>query len=92
MPKISEHNMIGRIDLYGPVELNRIRFDSKETQSIFIQEMAKNGVLIIGSHNTCFAHKKPELEKVLQAWDKTLHAMSKGQELEGGVIQGKAVR
>jgi len=92
MPKISEHNMIGRIELYGPVELNRIRFDTKETQSIFIQEMAKNGVLIIGSHNTCFAHKKPELEKVLQAWDKTLHAMSKGQELEGGVIQGKAVR
>jgi len=92
MPKISEHNMICRIDLYGPVELNRIRFDTKETQSIFIQEMAKNGVLIIGSHNTCFAHKKPELEKVVKAWESTLYAMSKGQALEGGVIQGKAVR
>jgi glutamate-1-semialdehyde 2,1-aminomutase/spore coat polysaccharide biosynthesis protein SpsF len=90
--KIGEYNMIGRIHLYGPPELNRIAFDTKELQSLFIQEMAKNGVLIIGSHNTCYAHKKPELEKVLQAWDKTLHAMASGQKLEGGVIKGKAVR
>jgi glutamate-1-semialdehyde aminotransferase/spore coat polysaccharide biosynthesis protein SpsF (cytidylyltransferase family) len=91
-PKIRGYDMIGRISLHGPVELNRTKFSDKETQSIFIQEMAKNGVLIIGSHNTCYAHKKPEWEKILQAWDKTLYAMSKGQKLEGEIIQGRAVR
>jgi glutamate-1-semialdehyde aminotransferase len=85
-------HQVGTILLYGPVELNRIKFDTKETQSIFIQEMAKNGVLIIGSHNTCYAHKKPELQKVIQAWDKTLAAIAMGQKLEGEVIKGKAVR
>ena len=83
------------ISLYGEVELNRIKFSGdnpKLTQSLFIQEMAKNGVLIIGSHNTCFAHKKPELDRVLRAWDKTLEVIASGGKLDGGIVQGKAVR
>lgn len=83
---------ISTIQLYGEVELNRIKFQDKTIQSLFIQEMAKNGVLIIGSHNTCFAHKKPELDRILLAWDKTLEAISDGVKLEGGIVQGKAVR
>ena len=88
---LHKHNVTG-ISLYGEVELNRIKFADKPLQSIFIQEMAKNGVLIIGSHNTSFAHKKPELDRILLAWDKALEAIAGGAKLEGGVIQGKAVR
>jgi len=80
------------ISLYGPMELNRIRFKNNGVQSLFIQEMAKNGVLIIGSHNTCYAHKKPELDRIISAWDKTLAVIAAGGSLDGGVIQGAAVR
>ena len=81
-----------RIKLFGEVELNRIKFDDKTIQSLFIQEMAKNGVLIIGSHNTSFAHKKTEIDRVLNAWDMSLKAISEGVKLEGKLVQGKAVR
>ena len=89
---LAKYEMNVAIRLEGPVELNRIKFATKQVQSIFIQEMAKNGVLIIGSHNTCFAHKKPEIDRVLHAWDQTLAAMAAGQKLEGEVIKGRAVR
>ncbi len=49
-------------------------------------------MLIIGSHNTCYAHKKPELDRILTAWDTTLKAIVSGVKLEGEVIKGKAVR
>lgn len=88
---LTKHKVDG-IKLYGEVELNRIKFADKTIQSLFIQEMAKNGVLIIGSHNTCFVHKKPELDRIIKAWDKTLAAIAAGQTLDGGVVQGKAVR
>lgn len=88
---LNKHS-VPTIQLYGEVELNRIKFDTKTIQSLFIQEMAKSGVLIIGSHNTCFAHKKPELDRVLTAWDKTLAVIAAGGKLEGEIIQGKAVR
>jgi len=87
-----EKHGVDSISLYGPQELNRIKFADKAIQSLFIQEMAKNGVLIIGSHNTCYAHKKPELDRILSAWDATLQTISTGGKLEGEIIQGKAVR
>lgn len=84
------------IKIHGEVELNRIKFigdsSGKYMQSLFIQEMAKNGVLIIGSHNTCYAHKKPQLDHILSAWDRTLKSISEGVKLDGGIITGKAVR
>lgn len=87
-----EKHSVSSIQLYGEVELNRIKFSDKTIQSLFIQEMAKNGVLIIGSMNTCWAHKKPELDRILTAWDNTLKAIAGGAKLEGGIIQGKAIR
>jgi glutamate-1-semialdehyde 2,1-aminomutase len=88
---IKQYSVEG-IELYSRPELNRIKFRDKHLQSIFIQEMAKNGVLIIGSHNTCYAHNKPELDRVIYAWDSTLKAISAGVKLEGEVIKGKTVR
>jgi len=87
-----EKHSVNSIQLYGELALNRIKFDNKTIQSLFIQEMAKNGVLIIGSHNTCYAHKKPELDRILTAWDLTLKAIASGGKLEGEIIQGGAVR
>lgn len=88
---LKKYNIHG-IEPYGPVELNRLKFCDKQQQSLFIQEMAKNGVLIIGSHNTCYAHRKPETDRILNAWDQTLKVIAEGGELDGGVIRGKAVR
>jgi glutamate-1-semialdehyde 2,1-aminomutase len=88
---LDKHGVSG-IGLYGEVELNRIKFQDKILQSLFIQEMAKNGVLIIGSHNTCFAHKKPELDRIVTAWDETLKAIAGGVKLQGDIIKGKSVR
>src|SRR6266446_4155882 len=88
---LEKHN-ISSIQLYGELALNRIKFADKAVQSLFIQEMAKNGVLIIGSHNTCFAHKKPELDRVLTAWDATLQVIASGGKLEGEIIQGRTIR
>src|SRR6266446_914794 len=88
---LEKHN-VSSIQLYGELALNRIAFNDKIVQSLFIQEMAKNGVLIIGSHNTCFAHKKPELDRVLTAWDATLQVIAAGGKLEGKIIQGGSIR
>src|SRR6266478_4702347 len=88
---LEKHN-VSSIQLYGELALNRIKFDDKTIQSLFIQEMAKNGVLIIGSHNTCFAHKKPELNRILRAWDATLRTIATGGKLEGEIIEGRDVR
>ena len=89
---LNKHHLSSIISLHGPVELNRIRFQDKIVQSLFIQEMAKNGVLIIGSHNTSYAHKKPELDRILSAWDATLKEIAEGSQLLGAIIQGRSVR
>ena len=42
--------------------------DINKTQTLFLQEMYKNGVLIIGSHNINLAHSKKNLPKLLNAY------------------------
>lgn len=86
------------ISLYGPMELNRIRFKNNGVQSLFIQEMAKNGVLIIGSHNLSYAHGKTELDVITRAWEKTLGKLAEAassnilDHLDGGLVASKGVR
>jgi len=86
------------ISLYGPMELNRIKFKNNGVQSLFIQEMAKNGVLIIGSHNLSFAHGKTELDIITRAWEKTLDKLAEAassnilDHLDGGLVMAKGVR
>jgi glutamate-1-semialdehyde 2,1-aminomutase len=84
-------HQVSDIKIHGELELNRILFANKELQGKFIQEMARNGVLIIGSHNTCWATKKPELDRILSAWDATLLAITQGVALKGQ-IKGTNVR
>src|SRR5882762_4041481 len=86
------------ISLYGPMELNRIKFKNNGVQSLFIQEMAKSGVLIIGSHNLSFAHGKIELDIITRAWEKTLDKLVEAassnilDHLDGGLVTAKGVR
>lgn len=86
------------ISLYGPMELNRIKFKNNGVQSLFIQEMAKNGALIIGSHNLSYAHGKTELDVITRAWEKTLAKLAEAassnilDHLDGGLITTKGVR
>jgi glutamate-1-semialdehyde aminotransferase len=88
---IASHEIKG-IDIYGHSSLLRIKYGSKHLQSLVIQEMAKRGVLIIGSFNTCFAHKKPQIDHILAAWDGALKAIKNDIALDGKLVEGRAVR
>ena len=90
-PLLDKYKVQG-ITIFSSYNISRIKFSDKTLQSLFIQEMAQNGVLIIGSHNLCYAHKKPQLEQIVKAWDRTLAAIAKGAKLTGKPIQGKGVR
>ena len=79
------------IELYGHPALNRLKFDDKSIQALFIEQMADNGVLILSSHNTCYAHKQPQFTHICKAWDKTLGVIAEGAKPKG-LILGTAVR
>jgi len=95
---IKSYGMEEFISLYGPVELNRIKFKNNGIQTLFIQEMAKSGVLIIGSHNISNAHRQTELERILVAWNNTLTKISEATRsdilkyLDAGLVTTKGVR
>jgi glutamate-1-semialdehyde aminotransferase/spore coat polysaccharide biosynthesis protein SpsF (cytidylyltransferase family) len=86
------------ISLYGLVELNRIKFKNNAIQTLFIQEMAKNGVLIIGSHNLSYAHTLPQITQIIKAWTATLTILREAvhgdilQWLDGDLVTTKGVR
>ena len=88
---LAKHD-VSDIFLYGQTALPRIKFKTKHIQSLFIQEMARRGVLIISSFNTCFAHKEPQIRHILAACDGSLRAIKDGAELDGRLIEGQGVR
>jgi glutamate-1-semialdehyde 2,1-aminomutase/spore coat polysaccharide biosynthesis protein SpsF len=88
----AKHDVMHLIYVHGHSALPRIGFGSKHIQSLFIQEMARRGVLIAGSMNFCYAHKPPQLQHILKAWDGALEAIKSGVELYGKPIEGEAVR
>jgi len=96
--KIKDAGLDEYISLYGPVELNRIKFKNNGMQTLFIQEMAKHGVLIIGSHNISYAHGPNEYQMIVNAWKKTLLKIKEAvssdilEHLDGKLITTKGVR
>jgi glutamate-1-semialdehyde 2,1-aminomutase len=86
------------ISLYGRYELNRIKFKNSAIQSLFIQEMAKNGVLIIGSHNFSSKHRDAEVFRIHMAWAATLDKLKEAvnsdilEHLDGDLVKTKGVR
>lgn len=54
--------------LEGSQYLPRLRFANNELKTLFIQEMAQQGVLIISSHNLSYAHDDACMDRVLRAY------------------------
>lgn len=60
------------IRLGGHPGLRRLEFGSQEIKTLFIQEMAQAGVLIIASHNLSYAHGPNEINRIGAAYAHTL--------------------
>ena len=95
---IDSHGVGEHISLYGIPELNRIKFKNNGVQTLFIQEMTKRGILIIGSHNLCYAHGQHEMGRIVKAWDDTCGVIAKAisgnllDHIEGGLVKTGGVR
>lgn len=57
-----------------------------QIRTLFMTEMAQGGVLIINSNNISYAHKEPELKRIVSAYDRAFSAISDG--LRRGDIAG----
>ena len=51
-------------------------YSSDQIRTLFLQEMFENGVLITGSHNVSTALTRSNIEKIWEAYDKTLKTIS----------------
>lgn len=47
-----------------------------QVMSVLRQELIADGVLIIHSHNICYAHGKPEIDRVILAYDRALEKVA----------------
>ncbi len=43
-----------------------------EIKTLFLQEMFKRGILILGTHNLSYAHKKSDIDKLLAAYNEII--------------------
>lgn len=53
------------------------QFSKEDIKTLFIQEMIANGVLIIASHNWCYAHTGYDLVRILKAYQATFATLRK---------------
>ncbi len=56
--------------------LPRLKFPNNDIKTLFIQEMAQQGVLIIASHNLSYAHGPNEIKRVLTAYEHTFDVLA----------------
>ncbi len=56
-------------------------------KTLFIREMLANGVLVNASHNVCYAHSRPDIDAVANAYDMALTVVAK--ELERGSLESR---
>lgn len=76
------NNLASRHDLHPLVaikgqQLPRIEFADMNIKTLFMQEMIRNGVLIIASFNLSYAHEGHHLARITSALDATFKVMSK---------------
>jgi glutamate-1-semialdehyde aminotransferase len=69
-------NLTDVIKLKGLPILTRLEFSTDAIKALFIKEMARHGVLILASHNLSYAHKAPEMKRILRAYEATLKTIS----------------
>jgi glutamate-1-semialdehyde 2,1-aminomutase len=48
------------------------RYSTIELKSLFLQEMARRGILLGGGHNLSYAHKSADIDKLLLAYKAVL--------------------
>ena len=102
---IKQHGLDDCIKLTGDAPLVRINFkngddfSSEDIKSLFIAEMAAAGVLVIASHNVCYAHGRNEITLVMQAYKKALGVIADGRKsstipklVSAAKISGQGVR
>jgi len=81
--RISRHGLDGVLSIGGHPSWMLLRFADQPTarkeaiRTLFIREMLRNGVLILGSHNICYAHGPNEVAHVLSAYDEALARVAK---------------
>jgi phosphoglycolate phosphatase-like HAD superfamily hydrolase len=79
---IKSHNLSNTLELKGHDSWKILSWASTENYSsdqirtLFLQEMFEHGVLVTGSHNVSTALTRPNIEKIWQAYDKTLETIS----------------
>ena len=78
---ITQYNLDQVITLNGCspwIILNFAVYQNVETSAVrtlFVAEMLKRGVLILNSHNICYAHNSTDIEKVVSAYDGALRVI-----------------
>tara|TARA_Y100000310_G_C20686193_1_gene819189 strand:- start:997 stop:2946 length:1950 start_codon:yes stop_codon:yes gene_type:complete len=88
---IRRHGLTSVIQLVGKAPWMLLEFADhpaarKEAiQTLFSVEMLRRGVLILGSHNICYAHNDADVAWILEAYDSTLARIAK--ELETGSLE-----
>lgn len=69
--RLIDSRLIDAITIHsGP--LNRLSFHRDHLRNSFVREMAQQGVLIGASHNLTWAHREPQIKRVLTAYDHVL--------------------
>lgn len=71
-PSKSGISFAGYIDYPPKWCLPRLQFINNDVKTLFIQEMAQQGVLIIASHNLSYAHQDNEIKRVVTAYENVL--------------------
>lgn len=80
-----------RIELTGHAPMMQIKFHDhpnatkKQLQSLFIQEMAQMGVLVLSEHGVSYAMKEPEIERILKAYEHTIGVINECCEKQGQI-------
>ena len=79
---IANADLEDHIKLSGHPSRRMLWFRDDKIRTLFMMEMIQNGVLIINSHNMSYAIKKPEIDRIRIAYEKTLGVIKDALELE----------
>ena len=61
--------------------------DDLTSKTIFQEAMAEQGVLTIGSNNTCFSHTQGDVDRILAAYRIALTRVKEGAPIRGTKLQ-----
>lgn len=73
---IIKHGVVENV-IFDKSVLGRLSFSSRKIQDVFTRAMADAGVLIINSHNLTYAHKAPQIRRIIKAYDYALEKVAK---------------